>query len=94
MIKPTVGRVVYFYKSFDADPLPAIITAAWGVDCINAAIFDQNGRPFQDPPTSIKLVQPESERPAQGFFCEWMPYQTKKSFGSESGEKAAGEQTI
>jgi len=94
MIKPTIGRVVYFYNDSNLNPKAAIIAAVHTDTCINAAIFDSNGKPIADPPTSIKLVQPGEERPPQGPFCEWMPYQTKKPFGSESGEKTAGEQQI
>ncbi len=94
MIKPTVGRIVYFFEHPKNDPLPAIITVVQGDRCINAAIFDFTGIPFINPPRSIRLIQPEDERPCNGPFCEWMPYQTKKDFGSESGEAAAGSQII
>lgn len=79
MIRPTVGRIVYFYAKLDIDPMPAIITAVWGDDCINAVIFDYNGRPLPNPPTSITLVQPGEEKPDNSPFCEWMPYQTSGS---------------
>jgi len=94
MIKPTVGRVVYFYDNSNPNPQAAIIAAVHTDTCINAAIFDSNGIPLTYPPRSIRLVQPGEERPPEGPFCEWMPYQVKKPTGSESGEKAAGNQTI
>lgn len=99
MIEPTVGRVVYFTPATDAPhhsaaPLAALITHVWSDTCVNLAIFDPNGKPFDDPPTSVLLVQPENEKPSGGHYCEWMPYQVKKPTGSESGERAAGTQSI
>ena len=97
MIQPTVGRIVYYYPSAQTPwhnfaPLAAIITHVWSDTCVNLAIFDANGNPFSS--TSVLLVQPDSERPTGGHFCEWMPYQVKKTTGSESGEKAAGQEAI
>lgn len=97
MIKPTIGRIVYFWPEVserEKDPLAAIITKVWDDRCINAAIFDVNGNTISDPPTSIILVQPEDERPLSGSIAEWMPYQVKKPIGSESGEKEVGTQSI
>ena len=99
MIKPTVGRIVHFYPEqgdpfFDFAPMPAMITHVWSDTCINVAVFDPDGKPMQTPPTSVLLVQPGSEIPLDNPHCEWMPYQIKKPTGSESGEKAAGNQTI
>lgn len=99
MITPTVGRIVHYYPKLqspfdDAAPLVAIIAHVWSDTCVNLAIFDPNGTPFLDPPTSVLLVQPEEEEPSGGGFCQWMPYQVKKGTGSESGESQAGVQTV
>ncbi len=94
IIKPTVGRIVYFREHPLNAPLASIITEVHGDRCINCAIFDSNGVPFVNPPRSIFLVQPGDEYPQDGPFCEWMPYQIKKPFGSESGESLVGTQTI
>ena len=92
MIQPTVGRVVNYFPAGGADgpPQVALIACVWSDTCVNLAIFDRNGNSVKDPPTSILLVQEGAERPTGGHFCEWMPYQVKKTTGSESGEKAAG----
>ncbi len=104
IITPTIGRVVHFFpgkgseslfNTHEGDPCPAIITAVWGDRCINVAVFDPNGNPVPDPPTSVQLQQPgDPAAPPELHRCEWMPYQVKKSTGSESGEPAAGSETI
>lgn len=78
MIKPTVGRVVWFTPkgSNPGDqPLAAIVAHVWSDTCVNLAIFDANGVPMANPPTSILLVQEGAEIPSGGFYCSWMPYQ-------------------
>lgn len=78
IIKPTVGRVVWFYPqghSQDKQPLAAIVSHVWSDTCVNLAIFSANGCPMQNPPTSILLVQEGSEVPSGGHYCTWMPYQ-------------------
>lgn len=77
MIKPTVGRVVWYWPSGPAgtQPLAAIIAHVWSDTCVNLAIFNASGAPMDTPPTSILLLQEGNERPSGGHFCEWMPYQ-------------------
>lgn len=94
MIKPTVGRIVHFFREYGVEPMAAIIANVWSDTCVNLAVFDHFGRPWMEPPTSVLLVQPEAKPPADGAFCQWMPYQVKKTTGSESGEKEAGSETI
>lgn len=80
VIKPTVGRVVWFYpqgsgQSTGAQPLAAIVAHVWSDTCVNLAIFDANGKPIDKPPTSVLLVQEGTEVPSGGGYCTWMPYQ-------------------
>lgn len=78
MIAPTVGRVVWFYpKGHNAasQPLAALVAHVWSDTCVNLAIFDANGKPMEEPPTSVLLVQEEGEIPSGGHYCTWMPYQ-------------------
>lgn len=76
MIKPTIGRVVWFHEAFVPDqpqqPRAAIVCYVHGDNCVNLAVFDQNGVPSGH--TSVFLRQEGVEAP-NGPFCEWMPYQ-------------------
>ena len=84
MIVPTIGRVVWFWPAGSTvgdQPMAAIVTGVWGDGRhINLAIFERNGVPKSHPPTSIRLVQEEDERPmdVDGNYvahATWMPYQ-------------------
>ena len=80
MIKPTVGRVVLFTPSVNdptrqlaPGPQAAIVCYVHWDRMVNLAVFDANGRTY--PASSVTLVQEGDEKPAQGYFAEWMPYQ-------------------
>lgn len=91
MIKPTIGRVVWFYQDGHQEgeqPLAAIVAHVWSDTCVNLAIFDANGCPMQSPPTSILLVQEGIEIPSVGHYCAWMPYQVGQAKAQAIG--AAG----
>jgi len=101
MIQPTVGRIVWYYPdgwrrpteehepTSLAPPLAAIITKVWKSRLVNLVAFSADGVP--NGITSLLLVQPEDPAPKYGIpFCQWMPYQITKGYGSESAEKAAG----
>lgn len=95
MIKPTVGRIVHFYPAGEKGnegPFAAIITHVWSDTLINIAAFDWGGNISGH--TSVYLAQPGDEGKYADDHCEWMPYQVKKGFGSESGEKEAGTEKI
>lgn len=99
MITPTVGRIVYFWPAdgenfYHEAPLAAIITKVWSNLSVNLAIFTPDGGLMHNVPQQVYLRQPGTNRPVEDRYCEWMPYQVKKEFGSESGEKAAGVETI
>lgn len=89
MIRPTVGRVVWFYPAGSSpgnQPLAAIIAHVHSDTRVNLAIFDPNGVPMADPPTSIPLAQDEDGMPASGFYCMWMPYQKGQAAKAEALE--------
>ena len=98
MIQPTIGRIVYFFQKMtglgvpDVGPLAAIITHVWTDRMVNLCVFNSNGGSKGH--ASVTLRQPEDDVPGSPDWCEWMPYQVKKPMGSESGEKAAGEQVV
>lgn len=78
MVKPSIGRVLWFYPAdhlVQEQPLAAIVTAVWGDRCVNLAVFGRNGVPMSHPPTSVTLVQEGDEKPKAGPYCTWMPYQ-------------------
>ncbi|MGE8366002.1 MAG: hypothetical protein ACN6OP_04425 [Pseudomonadales bacterium] len=86
MIKPTVGRKVWYRPSMSdqSGPLPMVATqdqpldatviAVWGDRCVNLLVTDTIGRNF--PVLSCTLVQEGDEVPERGRYAEWMPYQT------------------
>lgn len=80
MIKPTVGRIVWFYN--DAihnrivqrdQPLAAIVAYVWNDRLVNLHVIDADG--VYHPVTSVQLVQEGDVYPTEGMRCEWMPYQ-------------------
>jgi len=92
VIKPTVGRVVWYFPTGKSEasgdqPLAAIIACVWSDTCVNLAIFDGNGVPMPKPPTSILLVQEGNPVPSGGNYCTWMPYQKGQAAKTEAVEK-------
>lgn len=92
MIKPTVGRVVWFYMPVDAhqpgfakpddgEPCAAIITRVWGDRMVNLTVFDANGVPHSR--TSVSLLQEGDEVPSHPH-ATWMPYQVGQAKKHES----------
>jgi hypothetical protein len=82
MIKPTVGRVVWFWPSKvssnfgyhnSEQPCAALVAYVWSDTCVNLHVIDQNGNGHSQ--TSVPLVQDTETAPANGYYCEWMPYQ-------------------
>jgi hypothetical protein len=96
MIKPTVGRVVWFTPSIYArdhapldprQPLAAIVAYVWHDRMINVAFFDQNGVAHNA--TSVTLLQDDDLKPEHGYFASWMPYQKGQAAKTEALETAA-----
>ena len=93
MIKPTIGRVVWYHpfgSTLIDQPHAALIAHVWSDTCINLAVFDANGIPYNM--TSVFLYQnePNSERPSSQF-AEWMPYQQGQAVKTEILEKQLAE---
>lgn len=90
IIKPTVGRVVWYYPAGhhgDNQPLAALVAHVWSDTCVNLAIFDANGSPFVAPPTSVLLIQEGNPVPTGGNYCTWMPYQMGQAKKHENDPK-------
>jgi hypothetical protein len=89
MIKPTIGRVVWFHPSGsspDQQPHAALIAYVHNDTVVNLATFDENG--YADNATSVPLWQSDGDvaRPVS-FYCEWMPYQQGQAAKTEALEK-------
>lgn len=89
MIKPTVGRIVHYYPPIVnagcaagrallvGEPHAAIVSTVWSDTCVNLAVFDRNGVPFNL--TSVRLLQDEEQMAEPHYgYCAWMPYQKAK----------------
>lgn len=75
MIKPTIGRVVWYQPNGTEGyngPLAAIVCHVHSDTMVNLAVLDPNGNPLSR--TSVVLVQDDDGRPV-GPYAEWMPYQ-------------------
>lgn len=82
MIKPTVGRVVWFYPGRNDAmpvhpdnpfaPLAALVTHVHTDTCINLSVFDPWGGVHGR--QEVFLNQHEAP-PPNGAYAAWMPYQ-------------------
>lgn len=77
MIKPTVGRVVYYYPEKGQPEQAAIVAKVHDDRCVNLMVIIPDGRTVGM--TSIRLAQPEDEIPVTGPYCAWMPFQVGQS---------------
>lgn len=95
IIKPTVGRAVWFYpwtnvadpefaRPFAGEPCAAIIAKVWNDSMVNLTVFDANGNPHSR--TSIQLVQDGQPIPGLGGYCCWMPYQLGQAAKTEAAQ--------
>lgn len=81
MIKPTIGRVVWFTPVPNENimmvrgdqKMAAIVTYVWSDGVVNLSVMDHDGVSW--PHTSVLLVQDGEPKPDSGRYCEWMPYQ-------------------
>lgn len=76
MIKPTVGRIVWYrpeHVTPDEQPFAAIVTYVFNDRMVNLTAFDHTG--YVRSLTSVPLVQQGDPKPEAGGYAEWMPYQ-------------------
>jgi RecB family endonuclease NucS len=88
MIKPTVGRVVWYHPAADSrvphskeQPLAAIICFVHSDSMVNLSVFDSNGGQSQR--TSVHLVQEGEDAAVDAEWCMWMPYQKGQAAKTE-----------
>lgn len=95
-IKPTVGRVVWFYPAanratagFHAptlnDPLAAIVAKVIGAHFVNLAVFDAHG--YSHSMIDVPLIQEGEKAPVEGCYATWMPYQIGQAKKAEEKTK-------
>lgn len=86
MIKPTIGRVVWFHPNETADVLAAIVTYVHDDKTVNLTVFSKHGHPSGVTIVPLYQNEPNEERPAS-WYCEWMPYQLGQAAKTEQLEK-------
>lgn len=89
MIKPTVGRVVWFWmfapiRETD-QPQAAIITYVWDDDLVNLCVLGANGYPSSE--QQVPLYQGGPSKP-RSRYCEWMPYQKGQAAKTDELQRA------
>lgn len=84
MIKPTIGRKVWFrlnrvglslgklVSHNPLEPMDATVVYVWSDRLVNLDVVDHDGNHM--PVTSVQLVQKGDLQP-ECNYCEWMPYQ-------------------
>jgi hypothetical protein len=80
MIKPTIGRVVWFHPGANDphkfgpqdQPRAALVSYVWSDRLVNLTVSSPNGETYGA--TSVVLVQ-EGDATPKDYYCEWMPFQ-------------------
>jgi hypothetical protein len=98
MIKPTPGRVVWYYPVADGalvaidgpeKPLAALIAHVHSDTLVNLSVIDSNGNSHGR--CEIVLVQDGGEAAPKGRYCTWMPYQLGQAARTQAAEAISGE---
>lgn len=90
IIKPTVGRIVWYHPSNvldsvlarfnterQVDPMAAQIVGVDTDERVNLVVYDALGT--QVVRLGVLLVQKDAPAPAEGGYCYWMPCQTAQA---------------
>jgi hypothetical protein len=92
MIKPSIGRVVWYHppatERIKGEPndqdRAALVTYVWGDRMVNLMATTPNGVPYGV--TSVTLVQDGDPTPTDRY-ATWMPYQKGQAAKAEALEK-------
>lgn len=91
MIKPTIGRVMWYWPVKDKrgdQPLCALVCYVHGDNMVNLAVFNADGSGGGT--TSVPVVQEGSPHTVgDSPYCEWMPYQKAVASGQTPPTKHA-----
>lgn len=92
MIKPTIGRKVWFWTNGSkigapgakqpwvddaTQALDATVVQVLGDRMVNLLVVDHGGQTH--PIRSVTLLQHGDPAPKAGMYCEWMPYQASQA---------------
>lgn len=107
MIKPTIGRRVWFWPNgarsvgsgtgdlavIDySKPLDAGIVYVWGDRMVNLDVADHYGNHHRA--TSVTLLQEGEAPPIAGFYATWMPYQQAQAAAAAQHPAVAAAQPV
>jgi hypothetical protein len=98
MIKPTVGRVVWFYDQSSVkagylpdpagQPMVGLVAHVLNDRMVNLTVSDAYGQTFS---RALVPLRQEGDPEPDGAYCEWMPYQKGQAAKTEALEaKIAG----
>lgn len=86
MIKPTIGRKVWFWNvEKHEQPEDATICYVYGDSMVNLRVTDHQGVSRAE--TSVSLKQPEDTE-WSGRYAEWMPFQVGQAKAQEAAPAA------
>lgn len=90
MIRPTVGRVVWYHPNgreelneLGPQPMAAIVAFVHGDKMVNLSVMDHVGQ--RHAIERVVLLQ-EGDNPGTVHYCEWMPYQKGQAARNEQLE--------
>lgn len=90
MIKPTVGRVVWYWvpkPSPQTQPMAAMVASVIDDYHVNLVVFDAEGNSHRE--KNVLLLQDTGPNGTGMSYCEWMPYQKGQAAKTEALETAA-----
>ena len=87
-MKPSIGRVVWYYPAGCADkqPWPALIAYVHSDARINVGGYKADGTPFDARNVELRMPS-EGTAKDEDHYCTWMPYQV--SAAAEAAAKTA-----
>lgn len=97
VIIPTVGRVMWYWPATGDDgvavrspdqPFRADVCFVHSDREVNVVVNDHDGQPHRK--TNVLVRQEGDEMPANGDYCEWMPFQRGQAPASDSLVKRVG----